>query len=162
MKRFTLAVIAALAATTATNALTIDIDVGTVLAFDREAKTLVLIDRSVWSLAGKPAASFERLSAGDRVQFSYKTGEDGVGNILQINVIREAPEPGSTNIARGTVLAYDREAQLLIFDDKRNWSLRAMQGNLPLGLDAGDRVEIEYETDEDDVATIREISILLD
>lgn len=159
MKQYLLAFILSIGATCA---LAADIAVGTVLAFDRDAKTLVLTDRTVWSLANSSGAVPGNLAAGDRVQFSYESDEDGVANILEINVIREAPEHGSKLVAEGTILAFDREARLLVFDDKSTWSLRGMRGKVPFGLDAGDRIEIEYEPGDDGVAIIHEISILLD
>ena len=162
MKRFSLVLTFVIGSATAAGGLAADIAVGTVLAYDREAGTLVLTDRSVWSLAETSAAVPDGLAADDRVQFSYESDEDGVADILLIKVIREAPEHGSTLVTEGTILAYDREARLLVFDDMSTWSLQGMRGDVPFGLDAGDRIEIEYEPGEDGVARIHEISILLD
>jgi hypothetical protein len=159
MKQFLLALTLA---TAATSALAADIAVGTVLAYDREAQTLVLTDRSVWSLAQVSAAIPGNLASGARVQFSYESDENAVADILQINVIRGAPERGATRTTEGTILAFDREARLLVFDDKSTWSLQGMRSEVPFGLDAGDRIEIEYEPRDDGVAIIYEISILLD
>ena len=71
-------------------------------------------------------------------------------------------DSGTTRTTEGTILAYDREARLLVFDDKSTWSLRGMRGEMPFGLDAGDRVEIEYEPADDGFAVVYDITILLD
>ncbi len=145
-----------------TSGFAVDITVGTVLAFDRDARILVLTDRTVWSLAESSAPIPDDLEAGARVQFSYESDEDGIADIIEIRVSREALGQGATDVAQGTVLAYDRKARLLVFEDKTTWSLDTMTSSLPFGLDAGDRVEIRYESDEDGVVIIKEISILLD
>ena len=162
MKPLTLATGLAIAALFSAASFAADIAVGTVLAYDRKAETLVLADRSVWSLAQAKADIPGNLAAGARVQFSYETADDGARNILELNVIRKAPSQGATLTAQGTILAYDREANLLVFEDKSTWSLQGMQAEVPFGLDAGDRIEIEYIPGDDGVALIRKISILLD
>lgn len=162
VKLVALAVIMTIGAIGTARSLTVDIAVGTVLAFDRKARTMVLTDRTVWSLVPPSIHIPEGLAAGDRVQFSYKTNEDGVSDILEINITHEPPLPGARSIAKGTVLAFDRKAQLLVFTDKTAWSLANMKTALPLGLNAGDRIEIDYQSDEDGVAVIHDISILSD
>jgi hypothetical protein len=162
MKQITLAIIISIGAISAAHSLTADIAVGTVLAFDRKAKTLILTDRTVWLLSPSSNDIPEGLAAGDRVQFSYQLVEDGVSSILQINITHESPPGGAREIAKGTVLAYDRKARLLVFADKTAWSLENMQATLPFGLNAGDRIEIDYESDEDGNPVIHDIMVLSD
>ena len=50
----------------------------------------------------------------------------------------------------GTVLAHDRVANILVLSDKTVWTLANLEAPLPDGLAAGDRVEISYESNEDD------------
>jgi hypothetical protein len=152
----------AIASLLSTASQAIDIAVGTILAYDRDANRLVMIDRSVWSLEATTSAVPDELAAGDRVQFIYASNEDGVARIREINILRGTSAPGDRNTAKGEVLAYDREARLLVFDDKTAWPLHNLQTRLPFGLDAGDRVEIGYESDEDGVLTIYDIRILAD
>ena len=137
-----------------------DITVGTVLAFDRKANLIVMTDRTVWSLEGTTARMPDGLAAGDRVQFSYEGGEEGVGDILEINIIRETLTRGESDKVDGTVLAFDRSANRLVLADRTAWSLEGMKQPLPAAIKSGDRIEIEYESDEDGVLVVHEIRIL--
>ena len=137
-----------------------DIAAGRVLAYDRNAKTLVLTDRSVWSLADTSAALPDNLSAGDRVQFSYESDEDGVSDIIEINIVREADASSAPDRTDGVVLAFDRKANMMILEDKTAWSLDALETPLPASIKAGDRIRIEYESDEEGIAKINEIRII--
>jgi hypothetical protein len=136
------------------------ISVGKVLAFDREAQRLVLTDRSIWSLAAASQSLPDELSAGDRVQFSYRDTDNDVGEIIEINVMREFTEQGVRVSASGTVLAFDRVAQLLVLEDKSAWSLANMQNTLPIGIAVGNRVRIEYESAEDGSRLVREVRVI--
>lgn len=127
----------------------VGIKVGKVLAFDREAHLLVLTDRNVWSLPDSSKGQTKKITAGDRVEFSYQTVEDGPAEILDIKVTHHASEAGFSEVAEGKVLAFDRNAKLLILTDKTTWPLNNEKLGLPPGLGAGDRVRIEYKTDED-------------
>jgi len=138
----------------------IGIEVGKVLAFDREAKVLVLTDRSVWSLAEIRAAQTDRLTAGDRVEFSYRDSGDGPTTIIEIKVSHHASETTSDEVAEGTVLAYDRRARLLILTDKSAWPLGALDPGPPPGLGVDDRVRIEYRTGEDGSVEVRDIIVI--
>ena len=137
-----------------------DIGVGKVLAFDRDAMRLVLTDRSVWTLGAAADRVPEKLSAGDRVQFSYRNGDNGIGEIIELNVMRERTADGVRVSESGTVLAYDRKAQLLILEDKSTWSLASMQNSLPIGITAGDRVRIEYGSGEDGSRQVHEVRVI--
>ena len=122
----------------------VGIEVGKVLAFDREAQLLLLSDRSSWSLAGVRKEMLKQLVAGDRVQFSYRTPDDGPAAVIELEITHHASETGGTEVAEGTVLAFDRRAQLLVLVDKSVWPLAGLDPGPPPGLGAGDRVRIEY------------------
>lgn len=50
----------------------------------------------------------------------------------------------------GTVLAYDRKARIIVLADKSVMPLANLQGEMPEDLVAGDRIEISFESNEDD------------
>ena len=60
----------------------------------------------------------------------------------------------AADIVDGTVLAYDRQAKILVFTDKRVWSLETLEAPAPESLKAGDRVEVRFESNEDDGITL--------
>ncbi len=160
MKYSTLALAAVIGLAATATGFAADITTGTVLAFDRKANLIVMTDRTIWSLEGTTARMPDDLAAGDRVQFSYEGGEEGVGDILEINVIRETLSRGQSDKIDGTVLAFDRQANRLVLADKTAWSLEGMKHELPAAIKSGDRIEIEYESDEDGVLVVHEIRIL--
>lgn len=141
-------------------AMAVGIEAGTVLAYDRKAQVLVLNDRSLWSLAQAESGELDRLSAGDRVQFSHRTRDDGTGVILEISIIREPVEEGMRRSVNGTVAAHDRKAQVLILDDKSLWSLDKIDAGLLGAIEVGNRVRIEYEVDREGVSAIRDIRVI--
>ena len=57
---------------------------GTVLAFDRVARVLVMSDRSVVPLDNLRGEVPEDLVAGDRIAISYESDEDGVSIVNSI------------------------------------------------------------------------------
>jgi hypothetical protein len=57
------------------------------------------------------------------------------------------------DVSEGTVLAFDRKANVLIFTDKTVWPLEKLVSALPADLNAGDRVRIQYDSNEDDGIT---------
>ena len=59
----------------------------------------------------------------------------------------------AADVADGKILAYDRKAEVLVFTDKTVWALETLQTAAPADLKAGDRVEITYESNEDDGVT---------
>jgi hypothetical protein len=64
-----------------------DSTVGTILAFDRVAKIIVLKDKTVWTLEGSEASAPDGLKAGDKVEIIYETaGEDGLTKIDAIKM----------------------------------------------------------------------------
>lgn len=87
--------IAANAAVFATLSLTIagttkaDEVTGTVLAFDRVARVLVLTDKTVFPLEVATGDLPESLSAGDKVVVKFEGDEDGVRAISSINILTE-------------------------------------------------------------------------
>lgn len=136
------------------------IGVGNVLAYDREAKMVMLTDRSLWSLADAVDRVPAELSAGDRVQFSYETADGKIGKIIEINVTRQNRHDGARRAVNGTVLAFDRKAQTLILEDKSVWPFDQVNEILLGDIVAGNRVRIEYETSEQGDVVIRDFRII--
>ena len=145
-------------------AMAMDTAEGTVLAFDRKASTLVFSDKTVWPLDELTSALPANLKAGDRVEIQYDSDEDGVAKISSITILSKklpvAAQVGAPDTVDGTVLALDRKAKTLILTDKTVWSLVELAAPLPSGLKAGDRIEIQYESDEDGVTSISDIKVL--
>ena len=54
------------------------------------------------------------------------------------------------DVVDGTVLAHDRVANVLVLSDKTVWTLANLETPLPEDLAAGDRIQIDYESNEDD------------
>ena len=121
---------------------------------------LVMTDRSVWSLVATESPVPAELSAGDRVQFSFRQVDNGIAEIIEINVMREFTEEGVRVSASGTVLAFDRVARMLVLDDKSAWLLEDMQNSLPIRITIGDRVRVEYESAEDGTQRVREVRVI--
>ena len=81
--------------------------------------------------------------------------------LLTAGMLLTASQVGAQDISDGTVLAFDRKANILVFTDKTVWPLETLTSSLPANLKAGDRVEIQYESNEDDgVTAIHSIKIL--
>jgi hypothetical protein len=53
----------------------------------------------------------------------------------------------------GTVLAFDRQALLIVLEDKTVWSLEGSDATPPADLKAGDRIEIDFLSAGDDGIT---------
>jgi hypothetical protein len=62
---------------------------GTVVAYDRVAKRLVLSDKTVFSIEADSAEVPDSLTAGDEVEIDFESGEDGVDKINSITIITE-------------------------------------------------------------------------
>lgn len=60
----------------------------------------------------------------------------------------------------GTVLAYDRVAKVLVLADKTTISLGRYEGELPDGLEAGRRVEIDYTANDDGIGMIQSVQLI--
>ncbi|MDH3763316.1 MAG: hypothetical protein OEU50_20265 [Gammaproteobacteria bacterium] len=137
-----------------------DLTEGTILALDRKAKTLVLTDRSVWALEDMKTALPAGLQAGDRIEIEFESDEDGV---LAIQGIRIPPPEtvtrGASDVTEGTVLVFDRKANILVLTDRTAWALEMLMTAVPADLMAGDRVVIEYESDEDGISSIKSIKL---
>ena len=54
--------------------------------------------------------------------------------------------PAMADTVSGTVLAFDRVAQVIVLEDKSVWSLADGGAAAPEGLVAGDTVTIEFQT----------------
>ena len=143
-----------------------DISQGAVIAYDRKANTLVLADRTVWSLQDLKSEPPTGLKAGDRVEIHYQSDEDGISSIDSIILLKETmsketmSDAGAGDVSQGTVLALDRKARTLVLTDRTVWALELLKSDLPTGLKAGDRVQIDYEGDEEGVASISSITLL--
>jgi hypothetical protein len=139
-----------------------DITQGFILALDRKAGLLVLGDRTVWSLELMRSDLSAKLKAGDRVEIVYESDEEGVGEIKSIKIIPpQPPEEGAPDATDGTVLVCDRRANLLVLTDRTVWALEMLKSSPPAGLEAGSRVHIEYESDEESVSAINSITLTL-
>lgn len=138
-----------------------DVTDGTLLGYDRKANLLILKDRTVWSLTDLKSALPDGLKAGDRIRIQYQSDEDGISAINSVEVLPpRAAQSGPKDITEGTVLAYDRKAKLLVLRDRTAWSLAEMKSAIPEGLKDGVRIEIQYEADEDGIASIDSIRVL--
>jgi hypothetical protein len=139
-----------------------DVTHGTILALDRKARLLVLEDRTVWSLELMKSEVDAGLKAGDRIEIRYQADEEGVAEIRNIVMLPpKPPEEGAPHAIEGTVLVYDRKANLLVLTDRTVWALEMLRSSLPAGLEAGSRVHIEYESDEEGVSAINSITMTL-
>ena len=151
---------------TSLNLLAQDSSNGTILAFDRKANTLVLSDRTVWPLELLKTPLAAELKAGDQVMILYESDEDGISSIQSVQLVTaerlqaERTQDGAADVVTGTVLAFDRKSRVLVFTDRSIWALSDMESALPDGLQAGDRAEILYESDEDGVSAIKSVRIL--
>jgi len=140
----------------------VDVSQGTILALDRMARLLVLEDRTVWSLELMSSQLSAELKAGDRIEITYESDEEGVGDIKSIVMLPpRPPEEGAPDVSDGTVLVYDRKANLLVLTDRTVWALEALKSPLPAGIEAGSQVHIEYESDEEGVSAINSITMTL-
>jgi len=136
-----------------------DVTQGTILALDRKARLLVLADRTAWSLELMKADVSADLKAGDRVEIVYESDEEGIGEIKSITPISPPPPAeGASDASDGTVLVYDRKAKLLVLTDRTVWALDQLQSPMPAGIEAGSRIHIEYESDEEGVSAIKRIT----
>lgn len=79
------------------------------LVIDREAQ-LLLSDRSAWSLAAVRKEMLSQLTAGDRVQFGYRTPDDGPAAVIEFEITHHASKMAATEVAEDIVLAFDRRA----------------------------------------------------
>ncbi len=145
----------------ASQAVAEDITHGTILALDRKAGMMVMTDRTVWSLEAMKAPFSHELKNGDRVEIRYESDEEGVGEINNIQLLPPAKiTTGGADISEGTVLVYDRKANLVILSDRTVWALELSKSPAPAGLKSGDRIRIEYESDEEGISSIYAIEIL--
>jgi len=139
-----------------------DVTQGTILALDRKARVLILQDRTVWALELMKSEIAAHLKAGDRIEISYESDEEGISAIRSIAMLHELPpQEGSADATDGTVLVYDRKANLLVLTDRTVWALEMLKSPLPAGIEAGKRVHIEYESDEEGVSAIKSITLKL-
>ena len=71
------------------------------------------------------------------------------------------PNALAQDITEAKVLAYDRKANVLVLTDRSVFPLEKMESAVPEGLKAGDRVEIQYDSHEDDgIVAIHSIKLI--
>lgn len=68
-------------------------------------------------------------------------------------LISVAAPVAAQDISQGTVLAFDRKANILVLTDRSVFPLEKLEGEPPAGLASGDRVELRYDSNEDDGIT---------
>ncbi len=74
-----------------------------------------------------------------------------------------APQVFAEDISEGTILAYDRKANILILTDRSVFPLEKLTSATPDGLKAGDRIHIRYDSNEDDgITEIYSIKVIVD
>lgn len=146
-----------------TQALAEDITNGTILALDRKAGSMVLSDRTVWTLEEMKSPLPDGLKAGDRIEIRYESDEEGISEIKTIRLLPpEKITTGGADISEGKVLVFDRKANLVVLTDRTVWALELSKSPPPAGLKSGDRIRIEYESDEEGISSIYSIEILPD
>ena len=60
----------------------------------------------------------------------------------------------------GTILAFDRKANIIVLKDKTVWTLEGSEAAVPADLKAGDRVKIDYSAEgEDGISKIDSITV---
>ena len=67
----------------------------------------------------------------------------------------------ATDIVESTVLAHDRKANVIVLKDKTVWDLDLLAQPLANDFQAGDKVEIRYESNEDDGVVVLHSIVLI-
>jgi hypothetical protein len=138
-----------------------DVSQGTILALDRKAKVMILTDRTVWPLETAKSEVPVGLIAGNRVEIRYESDEEGISAINEIRLLPVImPGRSAADVSEGTVLLYDRKARILVLTDRTKWPLESLKAEAPGALKAGDRVRIDYESDEEGISAINSIEII--
>jgi hypothetical protein len=138
-----------------------DISQGTILALDRKARVMVLTDRTVWPLETAKSEVPVGLIAGNRVEIRYESDEEGISAINEIRLLPVIiPGRSVSDVSEGVVLVYDRKARILVLTDRTSWPLESLKAEAPGALKAGDRVQIQYESDEEGISAINSIEII--
>lgn len=80
---------------------------------------------------------------------------------LGIALLLMSAQAVAQDISQGTVLAYDRKANILVLTDRSVYPLEKLTGEVPPDLKSGDRVQINYDSNEDDgITKIHSIKIV--
>lgn len=74
--------------------------------------------------------------------------------IIALSLCVAAVGAEAQDIAEGTVLAYDRVANIIVFTDKSVWSLEKLEAPVPEQLKSGDKIKVEYDSNEDEGLTV--------
>lgn len=69
-----------------------------------------------------------------------------------------APAAFAEDVTRGTILALDREARLLLLEDRTVSSPVSILPAMTAGLEAGNRIEIACRSDEEGVSALNSIT----
>lgn len=73
--------------------------------------------------------------------------------ILTAAMLLTALQAFAQDMSEGTILAYDRKANVLILTDRSVFPLEKLTSEPPENLKAGDRIHIDYDSNEDDGIT---------
>jgi hypothetical protein len=73
--------------------------------------------------------------------------------IFTATMLLTASQVFAQDMSEGTVLAYDRKANVLILTDRSVFPLEKLTSAAPDNLKAGDRIHIDYDSNEDDGIT---------
>lgn len=81
--------------------------------------------------------------------------------ILTAAMLLTALQVFAQDISEGTILAYDRKANILILTDRTVFPLEKLTSAAPDNLKAGDRIQIQYDSNEDDgITAIHSIKVI--
>lgn len=70
--------------------------------------------------------------------------------IAALLVLIASASSAYAEIVKGTVLAFDRKANIIVLTDKSVYHFEGQQAQIPEGLKAGDKVEIDSDGGGDD------------
>jgi hypothetical protein len=73
--------------------------------------------------------------------------------ILTAAMLLTALQVFAQDMSQGTILAYDRKANILVLTDRSVFPLEKLTSEPPDDLKAGDRINIQYDSNEDDGIT---------
>lgn len=82
-------------------------------------------------------------------------------SIAALYIVAAHTPVAAQDILQSTVLAYDRKANVIVFTDRSVFHLDKLEGSPPENLKAGDRVELTYDSSEEEgVTAIFSVKIL--
>ena len=69
-------------------------------------------------------------------------------SLIAAALLAATAAPALADSTQGTILAYDRVANVIVLDDKTVWSLETLK-TIPEGLKAGDVITIQFTSNAD-------------